>query len=200
MLSYDFVMDWQDRSRFFCSEVPFHAYREVGLDLWAFKSPMSSPGLIHWLSGMGVRHFTTLVPSDLEYDPRLAPVAEWRNPDALRQDRLDNVTMDVLLEAADQGEALRAPLYRRPIARIVKGWSMLQKAFGFRPEIPEGMTADTALRVRYLSHELHPAVKKEIDLEVRRFREAAGYEAPYWKMIERGRKVMERHRFGASSA
>lgn len=62
MLSYDFAMDWQDRSRFFCSEVPFHAYREVGLDLWAFKSPMSSPGLINWLSGMGVRHFTTLVP------------------------------------------------------------------------------------------------------------------------------------------
>jgi hypothetical protein len=198
-LSYDFAMDWQERSGFFCSEVPFHAYREMGIDLWGFKSSMSSPGLINWLSGMGVRHFTTLVPSDLEYDPRLAPVAEWRNPDSLRQDRLDNVTMDVLLEGADQGERLRAPLYRRPIARMIKGWSVLQSTFGFSPAIPEGMTAESALRVHYLSNELHPKVRGEIEIEARRFREAAGHEAPYWKMMELGRKVMERRRPAAST-
>jgi hypothetical protein len=195
-IRYDFEMDWSDSGRFFCSEVPYHAYRAVGLDLWTFKSPMSAPGLVNWLAGMGVREFITLVPSDLEYDPRLAPVAEWRNPEALRRDRLDNVTMDVLLEGADQGESLRSPVYQRPIARIVKGWSLLRGAFGGRLPIPEGMTAEAALQVYALSQGLHPGIREEIETEARRFRENAGHEAPYWKMIEFGRAIMEQRRPG----
>ncbi|HSG06340.1 MAG TPA: YiiX/YebB-like N1pC/P60 family cysteine hydrolase, partial [Nitrospiria bacterium] len=149
-IGYDFSMNWEDPGRFFCSEVPYHAYRSLGIDLWAHRSRISSPGLAEWLGGMGVRHFTTIIPSDIEYDPRLAAVAEWRNPETLRQDRFDNVVIDALLAGAEEGDRLDYPFYRLPLARLIKGWSYLQWKAGVEPLIPEGMTPGAALRVNAL--------------------------------------------------
>lgn len=108
-IPYDFAMDCASPQALFCSEVPYHAYRDQGLELWPWKSRISSPGLAAWLGGLGVRHFTTLVPSDLEYDPGLAPVAEWRSPEGLAQDRADGALLDALLEAAEEGARLGWP-------------------------------------------------------------------------------------------
>jgi hypothetical protein len=54
--------------------------------LWMGISHISSPGLRKWLSAFGVTHFETQEPSDLEYDPQLVVVAEWRDPETLRKD------------------------------------------------------------------------------------------------------------------
>lgn len=187
---YDFSMDWQDPERFFCSEVPYHAYRSVGIDLWAVRSDMSDPGLVNWLASLGVRHFTTLVPSDLEYDPRLGAVAEWRDVSMLREHRFDDVTVDVLLEGADQGDRLGYAWYHLPIARLVKAWSGVDTFLGGVPTIPEGMSASTALRVEALSHRIHPAVRAAIEVRAADFRRANGYEAPYWALVEAGRQAL----------
>lgn len=197
---YDFSMDWRDAERFFCSEVPYHAYRSVGIDLWAVKSDMSEPGLVRWLASLGVRHFTTLVPSDLEYDPRLGAVAEWRDVSLLRQHRFDDVTMDVLLQAADEGDRLGYHWYHLPVARLLKTWSGVQALLGAVPTIPKGMSAPTALRVDALSHRVHPTLRAAIEQRAAAFRRQNGYEAPYWVLVEAGRQALMEERSGLAPA
>ncbi|MGD8867469.1 MAG: YiiX/YebB-like N1pC/P60 family cysteine hydrolase [Gemmatimonadales bacterium] len=191
---YDFSMDWQNPERFFCSEVPYHAYRTVGIDLWAVKSDMSEPGLVRWLASLGVRHFTTLVPSDLEYDPRLAAIAEWRDVSMLRQHRFDDVTIDVLLQGADEGDRLGYHWYHLPVARLLKTWSGVQVLLGAVPTIPKGMSAPTALRVDALSHRVHPTLRAAIEERAVAFRRQNGYEAPYWVLVEAGRQALAEQR------
>ena len=191
---YDFAMDWEDPEKYFCSEVPYHGYRTVGIDLWAVQSRMSQPGLVRWLASLGVRHFTTLVPSDLEYDPRLGAVAEWRDVSTLRQHRLDNVILDVLLEGADRGDRLGYAWYHLPAARLVKGWSVAEAFMGGVPTIPRGMSASTALRVDALSHRIHPVLRTAIEGKAATYLDEKGYEAPYWALVEMAREALEENR------
>jgi len=189
-IPYDFSMDWNDDSRMFCSEVAYHGYRSIGIDLWADKSKLASPGLIRWLGDMGVTHFTTIVPSDLEYDPRLAPVAEWRNLESLSYDRLDNVTVDVLLEVAEHGDRLGySSLMFVPVGGV-KLWSKLESAVGVMPAIPEGMSMGTALRVRSLIKVVHPKLRAAIAKADANYRAEHGYPAPYWTLTAIARQVL----------
>ncbi len=186
-IPYDFAMDWKDSKAFFCSEVPYDAYQSIGVDLWSYLSHLSSPGLVAWLNSLGVRHFVTLVPSDLEYDPDLAAVAEWRNPVTLKQDRLDNVTSDLLLEAADRGDRLTYAWYKLPVARVLKAWSAAQQLAGQQPTIPAGMSAPAALRVNALVKQVHPVLRQEIVKAADRYQQERGYEPPYWVLMDLAR-------------
>ena len=120
---YDFAMDYQDHAKLFCSEVASEAYERYGVALWAGISHISSPGLRRWLALFGVEHFETQEPSDLEYDPQMRVVAEWRDPATLKKDRIDNAVTDVMLEGAEQGDDLDYQGYLRPAAYV---WSRLQ--------------------------------------------------------------------------
>jgi hypothetical protein len=82
-IPYDFAMDFREPSKMFCSEVVSFAYGALGINLWQITTTMSSAGLVQWLFDFGVRFFETEAPADLEYDPQLSVVAEWRDPDAL---------------------------------------------------------------------------------------------------------------------
>ena len=193
-VSYDFTLDWNDRSKMFCAEVPYHAYQNVGIDLWIYKSGLTSQGLKNWLGDIGVKQFTTIIPSDLEYDPKLAPVAEWRDLSALRSDRLDNITLDVLLEAAEQGDRLDYHWYEYLITIFVKLWSWIESVLGNEPTIPEGMSISSALRVNTLSEKIHPILKKDIEQAAQRFEEEHGYVAPYWVLRDMTRNTFEKRR------
>lgn len=187
---YDFGMDWTDDARMFCAEVVHHAYRSAGIALWANHAQLTSPGLVRWLGDMGVTQFMTLVPSDLEYDPRLAPVAEWRNLETLNADRLDNVTLDVLLEGAERGDRLGyAPLTLLP-GGLAKLWSGLQAALGAAPLIPEGMSIDAALRVRSLNDTVHPRLRAAIGAAAEQHRAQRGYPPPYWALTDLARQAL----------
>ena len=116
----------------FCSEVGSYAYRNKGLQLWQGLSTISSQGVVNWLRAFGVEHFVTQMPSDLEYDPQLTVVAEWRDPATLAKDHIDNAVMDVMLENADKGAAVGYKHWMLPIARVIKGWSLLLNTMGSR--------------------------------------------------------------------
>ncbi|MEW6489897.1 MAG: YiiX/YebB-like N1pC/P60 family cysteine hydrolase [Thermodesulfobacteriota bacterium] len=190
-IPYDFPMDWEDPSALFCSEVLYHAYRPLGVELWSRRSRISAPGLAGWLAALGVRHFTTLVPSDLEYDPALAPVAEWRNPEGLARDRFDSAILDALLEAAEGGVArLGYAGWELPVARLAKGWSVLAGALGAEPPIPAGMSAGAALRVRALTRRVHPRILGGLEARAARFREHRGFEPPYWELVALAREAV----------
>jgi len=189
-VAYDFAMDYRDHARLFCSEVASEAYARYGIDLWEGISRISSPGLRRWLAAFGVEHFETQEPSDLEYDPQLRVVGEWRDPATLRQDRFDNAVTEVMLEGAEKGEELDYQGYLRPAARLVKLYSRTRNLAGQAGPIPEGMSVDAALRTEeYMAR--HKAIDGRLVLKAEQFKKQMEYEAPYWQLVKLARAAKE---------
>ncbi len=185
---YDFAMDYADPSKLFCSEVASTVYRELGVTLWTSLSTISTPGLRRWLAGFGVTHFETQEPSDLEYDPQLVVVAEWRDPATLRADHIDNAVVDVMLEGAEAGDGLDYPWYLLPLGRAMKAWSWIRENTGGTGPIPEGMSAAAALRNRAFSVRQRAWARRmaERAAEIER---AQGYAPLYWELTRLARQV-----------
>ena len=77
-IPYDFKMNFYDSSALFCSEVASYAYRFWYAALEIFQYFVTGCGEL--AERFGVEHFITQMPADLEYDPQLSVVAEWRDP------------------------------------------------------------------------------------------------------------------------
>ena len=181
-IPYDFKMDYHDTSEMFCSEVGSYAYKQNGIPLWEFESTISSDGIIDWLNTFGVDHFVTQMPSDLEYDPNLSVVAEWRDKDILFQDHLDNAVMDALISEANKGEKLDYNIWLLPIARVIKTYSVILTTLGKEGVIPEGMDAVSALKNNDFVNRfqiLKSATLKKVD----NFKIENGYNPPYWQLV-----------------
>jgi len=187
-IPYDFAMDYADPSKQFCSEVASAAYASLGLKLWMGVSHLSTPGVTAWLSAVGVRHFETQEPSDLEYDPQLRVVAEWRDPETLFKDHVDNAVIDVMLERAEAGEKLSYNRWLLPTARLAKAYSVVKNWFGGIGPIPEGMSATTALRVDRLKTN-HAALRARLLERVEKFKTERGYVPPYWELVRLAREA-----------
>ena len=187
-IPYDFAMDFEEPSKLFCSEVVSDAYASTEIVLWAGKSYISSVGVKAWLAAFGVEHFITQEPSDLEYDPQLRVVAEWRDFETLYKDRLDNAVVDIMLESADGGERLAFDWYMLPVARIAKASSVLLNQFGGVGPVPEGMDAAAALRNDWFSRK-HDETKKKLLILAQQFKETNGYSPPYWELIKLARQA-----------
>ena len=182
-IAYDFGMDSADASQQFCSEVPLHGYRAQAIELWPGPTTVSSPGTMRLFAALGVRTSALVAPSDLEYSPRLVAAAEWRAPDTLRQDRIDNAVLDAIIARVAVDGLPAAPPHLLPAARVAKAWSWLLNRFGRLGPVPEGMSASRALRARSLN-DRHAAVRDRL-VELLAEREAAdGYPAPYWTIAE----------------
>jgi len=189
-IPYDFAMDDKDHERLFCAEVASAAYEQVGMTLWQGRSRISSAGLARWLGALGVRHFDTQEPTDLEYDPQLRVVAEWRSLSGLFADHLDNAVTDALLETAQAGEPLRYTWYLLPVARILKMYSLAAQWCGGLGTIPAGMSATAALKHAQYT-KTHIALHKDLEERVTRFMTAHGYRPPYWELVRLAREARE---------
>ncbi len=185
-VAYDFDMDYTDATKLFCSEVASSVYRELGVTLWTGLSTISSPGLRRWLADFGVRYFETQEPSDLEYDPQLMVVAEWRDPQALLKDHVDNAVIDAMLEGAGRGDNLDYPWYQLSVIRLAKGWSWVVERFGGIGPVPEGMSARAALRNRSFS-ERQRRIAAQVTDDATRLRAQQGYPPPYWVLLDLAR-------------
>jgi hypothetical protein len=181
-IPYDAAMDLQDDTRMYCSEVPSTPYGRLGVHLWMGMSSISSPGVIGWLSAMGVRHFEPQEPSDLEYDPQVRVVAEWRDPGTLFRDHVDNVVTEAMLRRAQRGAPLTYPWYLLPLGRLAKFFSAAAGVVGFTPPIPDGMSGDAIMRV--LSFQaMHYTIKQRVLVSAEDFRRRRGYVAPEWDLL-----------------
>lgn len=187
-IPYDFAMDTDDTSRMFCSEVVSRAYSTLGITLWQGMSTISSPGVMAWLAAFGVRRFDTQEPSDLEYDPQLRVVAEWRSPETLFNDHVDNAVLESLLEGAERGDRMQHAWYLLPFARLAKLYSVVLNALGRVGPVPEGMSATTALRHQWLVNK-HAVMKEKIVKWTEGFRRREGYTPPYWELLRIARQV-----------
>jgi len=185
-IPYDFEMNYHDHSKLFCSEVASAAYEPFGVKLWMGISHISSPGLQRWLSDFGVRYFETQEPSDLEYDPQLSVVAEWRDPETLRKDHYDNAVTDVMLEGAEQGDELTYAWYLYPAGMLVKVYSATLNLIGMIGPVPEGMPATVALRTNtYMK--THDKIAERLEAQAEKFKTQHSYEPPYWQLVKLAR-------------
>ncbi len=188
-IPYDFAMDYTDPGRLFCSEVASSAYHEHGITLWTGLSTISAEGLRRWLGAFGVSHFETQEPSDLEYDPQLVVVAEWRGAASLRQDHIDNAVIDAMLEGAERGDRLGYPWYSLPAGRVLKLWSVAMGWVGRTGPVPAGMSAEAALRNRYFS-ERERSLAAKVAAAADSAAAADGYMPPYWTLLALARRAM----------
>ncbi|MBC8183527.1 hypothetical protein H8E88_20735 [candidate division KSB1 bacterium] len=182
-IPYDFEMDFQNNDKLFCSEVASAPYQNLGVKLWMGISSISSPGIVRWLSCFGVKHFETQEPSDLEYDPQLRVVAEWRDPETLFKDHIDNAVIDVMLENANEGKDLDYDWYMLPVSRIAKAYSSLINVFGLVGPVPEGMSATAGLRNKRLTQD-HKVIKALVEIQTLEFKKEYGYTPPYWQLLK----------------
>jgi hypothetical protein len=189
---YDFAMHYEDPEKKFCSEVASAPYANLGVRLWEGRTTMSSRGTTAWLSALGVEQFTTHGPSDLEYDPKVVVVAEWRNREALFDDHIDNAVIDAMLEAAEGGVAIDYDYLYLPMARVMKAYSLILNATGRHGPVPEGMSATTALRSKWLD-EKHQAIKADVLRRADAFASKRGYVPPYWQLFEMAQAAVARH-------
>lgn len=187
-IPYDFSMDFNDSTSFFCSEVVSNAYRKFGITLWMGISSISTLGVSSWLASFGVEHFETQEPSDLEYDPQLRVVSEWRDPGVLFKDHVDNAVIDAMLEDAERGERLDYDGYLLPIGRIAKVYSAVLNFVGIVGPVPEGMSATAALRnVKFTAR--HAKIKAGVLKRAQEFQRVRGYVPPYWELLRLARET-----------
>jgi hypothetical protein len=187
-IPYDFEMDYKDPSKMFCSEVASSAYHQFGVDLWKGTTRMSSPGVVKWLSYFGVTHFETQAPADLEYDPQLSVVAEWRDVDALWSDHVDNAVTEAMLEGADEGDEIPAPWWKLAVVRLGKGYSATLNFFGGVGPVPEGMDSTAALRNIELGS-MHEKIRDRVLADAAAFQDKQGYRPPYWELVRMANKA-----------
>lgn len=190
-IPYDFAMHYDDSARMFCSEVASTAYRDNGITLWTGISTISAPGLRRWLASFGVQAFETQEPSDLEYDPQLSVVAEWRDPESLYDDHIDNAVTDAMLEGAERGDLLTFEWYTLPVARLLKGYSWLRQLAGGMGPIPEGMSPSAALRNRSYGA-LHSLHESTVRISSEEWHAEHGYRPAYWTLVQLAREAVAR--------
>ncbi len=186
-IPYDFKMNFFDSEAMFCSEVGSYAYKNEGIQLWQSESTISSYGVVTLLNTFGVENFVTQMPSDLEYDPQLSVVAEWRNSEALFDDHLYNAVIDAMLECADKGKEIEYNHFLLPAVRVMKGYSLLKNQFGAIGPVPEGMNATQAVKSdAFISR--HEYLKEETRRLSEEFEKKNGYTPPYWELVKLARE------------
>lgn len=181
-IPYDFTMNYLDPSAMFCSEVGFHAYKPFGIHLWKYTSTITPNGIENWYNDFGVEHFETTMPADLEYDTMMSVVAEWRDRQTLFEDHLDDAVMDALIARANKGEKLGYNIWMLPVARVLKGYSLLLNAFHKVGKVPEGMSAKKALMERDFVARFDQ-LKSFTRSKAEAFEREKGYTPPYWDLV-----------------
>jgi hypothetical protein len=181
-IPYDFAMDYFDSTAMFCSEVGAYAYRQFGISLWEPKSTVSSEGIVRWLTTFGVRNFFTLLPADLEYDPSLSVVAEWRDRETLAKDHVDNAVVDALISRANAGEELDYNPWMLPVARVLKAYSVAMNSLGKVAIVPEGMGVLTTLTNEEFKRRFRETKRRTLQM-AEDFEKDRGYPPPYWELV-----------------
>jgi hypothetical protein len=192
-IPYDFALDSADHSKQFCSEVASAAYEPAGIRLWMGMTFISSPGVTAWLASLGARHFETQEPADLEYDPQLRLIAEWRDHVTLFKAHVDDAVTDVMLDEAKAGEGLPFKRALLPVARLLKAYSLLLNTCGKVGPVPEGMSATTSLRVDQYRRR-HAAIAARLTTLADEFSAKSGYKPPYWELVRLAGRARDERR------
>jgi len=96
----------------------------------------------------------------------------------------------ICIETAENGEELEYDWYMLPIARVMKGYSIVLNKFNIVGPIPEGMNATAALKNEWFS-DRHKKTVKILMEEAKQFKSTNGYIPPYWELIKIARRIYD---------
>jgi hypothetical protein len=127
-IEYNFSMQLNDASKLFCSQVIYDGFQQASnktIDIPKFKTQFNS-GLITFLNRMGIpasleniSHMETFSPGDIEYDPRFSLIAEWKDPNQLRDSRLKDAVLTKMFSWMENDRYhIQAPVSVKAMSRF----------------------------------------------------------------------------------
>ena len=98
LIPYDFTMNDSDNNQIFCAEMVQYAFKLAGDNqLPTFRTSFKTFGNHTFLNELTISVEDTFTPGDLEVEPSINLVAEWRNYEATRLSRLQDVIQTKIL-------------------------------------------------------------------------------------------------------
>jgi hypothetical protein len=91
--------------------------------------------------------------------------------------------MDALIGQANKGEIIDYNNWLLPLARTIKAYSFLLNSFGKEGLIPEGMTAETALKNNTFVDRFNN-LKSLTESKITYFKKENNYLPPYWQIVK----------------
>ncbi len=149
-IPYDYKFDFVDHSKLSCAEVAlwgFQSASEGKVMLPFYPSHISTNESL--LSRIGMKPGNTFAPGDLEVDPRLDMVMEWRDLRFTRDSRVKDSIMTSMLNWVDNDEYKLHDTFKSDIAGWVVWparrtflWPLVQKILkipDFGKDVPRGL-------------------------------------------------------------
>lgn len=169
-IDYDFGMVMFEPRELFCSEVVQHAFmlaaeklgREFRLPL--FPTSMN-PRNRDFLDALGIKVKSTFAPGDMEVDPRVELIAEWRDYDRIRMLHLHDATLVKLfdwmerLDYTMKGDPLT--FLKKHIVWSMRRWPLFSELL--KEKFPKNMSSDTIglmFKLNSVSEVMFEAVEK----------------------------------------
>ncbi|MCO4754200.1 MAG: hypothetical protein KC478_06945 [Bacteriovoracaceae bacterium] len=180
-IQYDFGMDYKDSKRYFCSEVVYDGFlKGAGIDVPITKTKFN-PGAIPFLNKLGIGinkdnylEFNTFAPGDLEFDPRFELVAEWRNPNYLRQSRMQDAALTKMFEWMEQRNYSLKPSFvmsmKSYAAWLMRRTPVVRTQLGLVNDFPTNMSPEimnTFLALEDVADVLYLELEKAQELKTK---------------------------------
>ena len=191
---YDFEMLPDDGSALFCSEAVAAGYSGEGAKIFSGRSRLDTPGIIRMMGPLGAKKFDSYMPQDLELNPDLSEAAEWFYPETLRKDRIEEAVLSALFWEAEKGASPRTTRAVLAGSRLISGISDIQSFLGFRPFMPEGMSASSAARLHCYIKYVYPLLNECVSKKAGEFKKERGYEAPRWALADFAEQAVRENR------
>lgn len=166
IIAYDFHLDLNSSETYFCTELVQTAFIMAGslpTDLPIFPTSMAIFEDHVFLKQMGIRSLVTFAPSDIEVDPYLTLIAEWRNLELTGKTRLQDAILTSVLDWMARSKyelTFKGP--NKYGANIT--WALLKPAGLFSDRIPKNMDRTfmkSLFSLLSITRALEKAVKRE---------------------------------------
>lgn len=136
---YDFAMDLSDDREYFCTEIPFDAFKKASGG--AVQVPLFlgrvEPRNRDFVDRLGIRATRSFLPSDMDVDPRFEVLAEWRDLSRVATNQRKDAVLDRFFAWSDEhGYQLEGNLsswFKKSVIWRLRRWPLfsrlLQKKF-----------------------------------------------------------------------
>lgn len=183
-VKYDFAMNDEDPTEFFCSEVVKYAYK-LGSNgqvvLPKYRTTAEKFKGTDYFKDMGIKPGSLFSPSDIEVDPRFDFVAEYRYLPLLAQVRMQD---SVLQSVYDWMIKERYEFYFSPLHSGKGIIAKLGRQFGlFAEQLPKHMPHDTL--VTTLKYEVvATSLEKNLYEKAAAYKKKNGYSLSFFELMQ----------------
>ena len=172
-IPYDFSMELDGTSALFCSKLVRMAFAEASgghcvMPAFPTRFDQAASG---FLDAIGVTARQTFAPGDLELEPDVSAIAEWRDLERTSALRLQDFVMVKLFEWMEQeGYVFRETPWIRLLSTVGRAtaylpWPLKSLVASLAPKIPTNMKREAVAAIAMLHYTAQPLFEKLQKLE-----------------------------------